>query len=188
MENQENQEVRFNYSGHGVQGKKYNRDLTTKDIAGKIRIELKEKYPTHKFSVRIESFSGGSAINLCIMESPFEMYIKPSKIDEAIESRSKYFDDNQKENFLRRAVSVFNNCHSQCNDRVFDQEENEFKLNNGYFITDGCYDLLKGVTDIVESYNFDDSDSQTDYFHVNFYFHLHIGRWDKPCRIIGGGK
>jgi hypothetical protein len=33
---------------------------------------------------------------------------------------------------------------------------------------------------IVQSYNFDDSDSQCDYFHTNFYLHSGIGKWDKP--------
>jgi hypothetical protein len=29
--------------------------------------------------------------------------------------------------------------------------------------------VKKGIKQIVEAYNFDDSDSMTDYFHVNFY-------------------
>lgn len=27
---------------------------------------------------------------------------------------------------------------------------------------------------------FDESDSQSDYFHCAFYFNIHIGSWDKP--------
>jgi len=33
--------------------------------------------------------------------------------------------------------------------------------------------------EIVDYYNFDDSDSMTDYYHVNFAFHLSLGKWDK---------
>ena len=33
---------------------------------------------------------------------------------------------------------------------------------------------------IVNQYNYDNSDSQTDYFDVNFYTHLNLGKWNKP--------
>jgi hypothetical protein len=32
---------------------------------------------------------------------------------------------------------------------------------------------------------FDESDSQTDYFHTAFYIDLQFGRYDKPCKFVG---
>ena len=31
---------------------------------------------------------------------------------------------------------------------------------------------------------FDKSDAMTDYFHTAYYFHLNIGRWDKPYQLV----
>lgn len=31
---------------------------------------------------------------------------------------------------------------------------------------------------------FDESDIQTDYFHVDYYMYVHIGRWNKPYQVI----
>ena len=58
---------------------------------------------------------------------------------------------------------------------------NEFYLDRAY---EG--DLLvtmQQITKALNTGNFDNSDSQTDYFHVGFYSHLHLGRWDKPFLV-----
>lgn len=57
---------------------------------------------------------------------------------------------------------------------------------NNYWIGENYKDrpeikaaLLK-ISDIVNNGNFDNSDSQTDYFHVGYYVDISIGRYDKP--------
>jgi len=56
-------------------GAKYKSNLSTKDIAKLVRKEIREKiyreYPGTKVSVRVEYFSGGSAINVFITDLPF---------------------------------------------------------------------------------------------------------------------
>ena len=39
------------------------------------------------------------------------------------------------------------------------------------------------VCDFVMSYNFDDSNAMTDYFHTNFYLTLGIGSYRKPYKV-----
>ena len=39
------------------------------------------------------------------------------------------------------------------------------------------------LNNCATAYNYDDSDSQTDYFDTNFYYSLAIGKWDKPFTI-----
>lgn len=39
--------------------------------------------------------------------------------------------------------------------------------------------ILRMITMICNTKNFDHSDPQTDYFNVGYYFHLQIGKWDK---------
>ena len=43
------------------------------------------------------------------------------------------------------------------------------------------FDAIFGALNID---NFDNSDIQTDYFHVGHYVRLHIGRWDKPFKYL----
>ncbi len=38
--------------------------------------------------------------------------------------------------------------------------------------------------EILDSYNFDKSDIMTDYFHVNFYGFVNIGKWNKPFKVV----
>ena len=64
------------YTQCGWAGNKYDCNLTTKDIAERIRAYIKEAYPIYKFSVTTKYFSGGSEINVCLMEAPEEVFVK----------------------------------------------------------------------------------------------------------------
>jgi hypothetical protein len=41
-------------------------------------------------------------------------------------------------------------------------------------------EILKRIRQICMEGNHDNSDSQSDYFDVGWYFHLEIGKWNKP--------
>lgn len=59
---------------------------------------------------------------------------------------------------------------------------NQYQLDSDYYkeyLTDEILIELKKILDIVNKYHWDESDSQTDYFNCNFYFHFHLGEWDK---------
>ncbi len=45
-------------------------------------------------------------------------------------------------------------------------------------------DLAKKIVAALNTDNFDESDAQTDYFHVGHYVSFHVGRWDKPFKAI----
>ena len=47
-------------------------------------------------------------------------------------------------------------------------------------ITQLAFNCLKRACEIAQYYNWNDSDSMTDYFDVHFYLHISIGKWDKP--------
>ena len=57
---------------------------------------------------------------------------------------------------------------------------NHFYIEKENIFTDKAKEVLKKVTDMFTSFNYDDSDAQIDYFSTNFYFHLEVGQWDKP--------
>lgn len=56
---------------------------------------------------------------------------------------------------------------------------------NQYYIAESSELTLYGkelcneINDIIKKYHWDKSDSQSDYFHCAFYYHIHIGKWDK---------
>ena len=57
---------------------------------------------------------------------------------------------------------------------------NHFYIEKENIFTDKAKEVLKKVTHMFTSFNYDDSDAQIDYFSTNFYFHLEVGQWDKP--------
>lgn len=59
---------------------------------------------------------------------------------------------------------------------LFPQESSSFRFQQ--YTKDGarCIAVLEGL---MQAYNFDHSDSQTDYFHVNFYGHASV-----DCRLL----
>ena len=44
-------------------------------------------------------------------------------------------------------------------------------------------EAIKDVMDYLNSFRYDDSDSMVDYFSTNFYYHVSIGKYEKPCVI-----
>lgn len=42
---------------------------------------------------------------------------------------------------------------------------------------------MMNICDFIMSYNFDDSDPMTDYFHTNFYLTLGIGSYKQPYKV-----
>jgi hypothetical protein len=61
---------------------------------------------------------------------------------------------------------------------------NHYYLQDDPRITDYCKVVLKDVLGMLNSYNYDDSDSMVDYFSTNFYVNLHIGKYDKPFQVV----
>lgn len=91
--------------------------------------------------------------------------------------------------------SVINEHHSCLNISLmsshlefnFKEERDNYSQLNHFYLQDSNVlvnqeqkDFFKKVNAIANDGNFDKSDSMTDYFHVGWYVHLSIGKWDKP--------
>ncbi len=66
----------------------------------------------------------------------------------------------------------------------FDLKRNHQTFNDYYL---NCYkesETLTKIKEIANKGNFDHSDSQSDYFHVGFYFNLEAGKWNKPFEVV----
>ena len=46
-----------------------------------------------------------------------------------------------------------------------------------------AFQLMQSVDEIADVENWDQSDSQVDYFFCNYYLSLHVGKWNKDFVI-----
>ena len=64
-------EKKGGYTQGAWEGKMYDPNLSTKEIAERVRFFFKKQYPTCKVSVQTQYYSGGSAINIALLHSKF---------------------------------------------------------------------------------------------------------------------
>lgn len=128
-----------------------------KEVAATVRTTLKKEFPNEKFSVTKESFSGGSALNVTLVQG-----IEPAFVND--DSRG----------------------YAQLNDYVLRDSKDyaEYTERRGNVVmTQYAFDLMKKVERVANAENWNNSDAMTDYFDVNYYMHLSIGSWDKPYAV-----
>ncbi len=141
------------YSGHLFRGAKYKdtQNMRLVDVAKLIKKELEIEFDDWKFSVSTDSYSGGQSLTVRIKDISYNPY-------------SDYADDCFK-----------NNKQLDLHTRTLTSNGFENKsLYNEKFEKD-----MKKIESIVEQYNMDDSDGQTDYFHTRFYKYIKVDVKDK---------
>jgi hypothetical protein len=146
--------------------------LGTKEIARRIREELKDEFPRLKFSVVMEHHN---SIIIALMKSDIKIIQKfediPKDAFYSYEIDQRYTEDD-----IRLSQ---NKKYHQLNEHTLRDDYNPLKWNNGVFLTETGHKILKRVEEIANRYNYDNSDIMTDYFDVNFYLHIHLGKWNK---------
>lgn len=153
----------FNYTGHATEGESYQltKDLSTTAIAAIIRRQLKAAFPTLKFSVRSQYFSGGSSIHVNITHIDFPLNTKLyQRYLETVPKFEKRFDEWRN----GQALSAEELAELKPMWNTSEYRRCEYSMQ--------AIDTRKAVQKIVDRYNFDDSDGQIDYFHTNYYSHV----------------
>jgi len=181
--NQENNTTpRFNYTQNAWEGTKYrkNENLFGASLTKAIRQELKEKLPNCKFSVVSETYSGGQSVNIYLMSANFNPF-KPltDEVLEEIKTNCKRAFGDFWERSLEQAIENYKNETTV----KFYHQLNQYYIKDDLCLTDKAKEVITKALGIAQSYNFDDSDGQIDYFHTNFYLHAGIGKWNKPFTI-----
>ena len=162
------------YTQGAWEGENYDSSLDIKEIAKRLRTHLKKELPDHKFSVRIERYSGGQSMSILLMSAPY------TPIIECISEEWQKVDgqDHQERvivhNPVKEQIAQLN--HHCLNDY---KAEQSYCRNNGYVLDNKAIEAMKIVVSFTSGYNYDDSDSMTDYFNTNFYMHIGIGSYDK---------
>jgi hypothetical protein len=120
-----------------VYGKKYNRDLSTPQIAAAFRVDVKDAIKAGvlpaglKLSVKSSRFAGGSSIRVTIKACPSVTILNVENVNADRADGGTY---PSRPRYTAEAIAL--------------------------------RDALDGM---LKAYNYDGSDTMTDYFHVNFY-------------------
>ncbi|MGX6978993.1 LPD29 domain-containing protein [Vagococcus elongatus] len=155
------------YTQYGWAGSQYNSNLGTKEIAANLRKYVKEVYPTWKFSITCQFYSGGSSISVAAMEAPYEILERDKIKDNCYVD---FYDHEEGEDFKAGGINI--DIH-----RMRDREEMPI-------LNDFGYEVLNDVFEQLMSYRYDDSDGMIDYFSTNFYYSFGLGKYDKGFRIV----
>lgn len=172
------------YSAYGWEGSRYDSNLTLKEIAKIVRAYVKEKYPTTKWSIRTHYASMCQSLSVDLLEFPERMYKTAEELKDIYYDTFTYTDKDGNENesqcisdtlqHLFRIYRVndiftkdswtqeeFLQCYHKT---VFEEKRYFYGVTTEYFQS-----VIDDVNAFISSYNYDDSDSMTDYFDVNFY-------------------
>lgn len=174
---------RYFYSAYGWEGSRYDSNLSLKEIAKIVRTYVKEKYPTCKFSVRTHYASMCQSLSVDLLEFPEKMYkTAEDLISEGLcETVTTTGSDGQQytftqykkevEEMLRRLrVNGLFNLDCWSDEDLIQAYEKALEKSSFYGIkTEYFESVIDDVDAFIASYNYDDSDSMTDYFDVNFY-------------------
>lgn len=153
-------EVSEFYTQNGWKGKNYDFNLSTKEIAAKVREFVKNIYPECKFSVTFETASMCAEIHVALVESPYRC----NKTVEEL-TNDELYDGHYSYNY-------------QYGHETTDEQKAYF-LKNCY--TDEIERIRRDVDNFVKSYRYSDCDGMIDYFDTNFYyFGVQVGKWNKP--------
>lgn len=60
---------------------------------------------------------------------------------------------------------------------------NEYYIEEDSYLTEQAKKTLQKAQQVMQQYNYSDCDGMIDYFNVNYYTHLEVGKWDKPFTI-----
>jgi len=148
--------------------------LGTKETTRRIREQLKKDFKDCTFSVGFDRYSGGSTIKVALMKSKTKIIRDFKDISErAIDKLGEH------DYKIAQVKDLQEKKYHQLNQYGFRDKFDADNWNNGVFLTKEGHELLQKVNAIITQYRYDNSDPQTDYFDTNFYYDIHIGKWDK---------
>ena len=181
-------EMQNSYTGYGWEGVNSKNGLSIVDTAKLIKQELKRLFPEATFSVTTEGNGYYQGLNVYLMKStqnPYETYeniLASEGFKDHLQrsvyyyygttgEKAEYYEKQEKEALKNRLDSKYSQI-------------NQYHIDSDYELSTYGKTILKYVKELLDSFNFDDSDGMIDYFHCGFYEHISIGKWDKPFELI----
>jgi curved DNA-binding protein CbpA len=189
------------YSQTGWEGSRYDSSMSLKQISKIVKNYTKEKYPTCKFSVRTHYASMCQELTVDLLEFPEKMYKTADDLrNEGLNETHSYTKDdgttrhyevykNEISELVRKLSRNDYLGDSWTDDELLEQYTKACESNPSFFGIKAEYfqAVIADVEDFVNSYNYEDIDSMTDYFNVHFYFlglkYSHCAYVPKVARI-----
>lgn len=168
------------YTDFGWEGEnhKWGRDVA--DVAKIVRAYVKEKYPTWKFSVRISRYSMGRSLSVDLLECPLQMYKLFAEVYDDYSDYNKVFNKLYSNWLIPRDEG--HEKHGWSREEVETAYNTAVEKNGFYGIRSEAFaTVINDVDSFVNSYNFEDCDSMTDYYHVDFHF---MGVRTDDCKYV----
>jgi hypothetical protein len=139
------------YTQNAWKGANYDSSLGTKEITSIVRTFVKTKYPDCKFSVTKDR----NSITVCLMQATFDPFETPdvNKMNGA--------------DFRYGEADFMNNWNRVIKEKYI--QVNHYYIDESKYLTEQAKEMFKTIVKFINSYNYDDSDAQTDYFNTNFY-------------------
>lgn len=175
----------------GWEGRNYDLNLDIKEIAKIVRSQFRKKFPGYKISARISRFSGGQSLDVVVWMHLSDLMSKEDFVAKAAANPWGIFRPNDWVSYKdengrytsKLAESFFYDMQRPELEEFFstyyDDQIAKYSGSDSYSITYtgavyGGIPLtntapLDYVQHLMDSFNYDDSNSMVDYFSVNFY-------------------
>ena len=177
----------------GWKGKNLDFSRDIKDIAKIIRSQFKKKFPGYKISARISRFSGGQSLDVVVWMHTSDLMSKEDYIQMYVNNPMEFADYNGRMGYIDEIghyhwVDAYQFFNNKSDDELYQffsaQYDNTIKEysegSNTYptihytsaesapipLINSEPLDYLRSL---IDSFNYDNSNSMVDYFDVNFY-------------------
>lgn len=180
--------IENSHSGFGWKGCNADKHLSIVEIAKIIKKELKRKFPTAIFSVTTEGNCYYSGLNIYLMKdtiNPLNDY--ETAIKEAEKSSSaRIIDDYSKYGLTEQEINESEQRKKELKSRLEHRNItiNQYHIKNDYELSQYGKVMFQYIKELCDSFNYDDSDSMTDYFNCGFYLELKIGKYDKKFELL----
>lgn len=80
-------------------------------------------------------------------------------------------------------VALVSGPYEALRENVKHIQVNHYYIEREDRLTDWAKAVIMDVNDVIKSYRFSDCDSMIDYFDVNFWYDLDVGKWNKPYTV-----
>ena len=165
-------------------GTKSNSGLYGKDKIKAIDDEIKKAYPDLKTSRKTGRGGYTDSFSYSILES-----------DEPIVRNINDFSDTEIERLWNKGYNRnYYNTKEDFKDHLKKELEsghfsvNEYNIKEDYALTPYGKQVFRDIMKVSNAYNYDESDSMTDYFNRGHYIDLYVGKDGKPYKANGTSK
>lgn len=162
--------------GTAWEGSKSNSNLYGKDKIKAIDDEIKKAYPGIKTSRKTAQGGYTDSFTYNIVESD-----KPivRNIDDFSDTEiERLYNSGYNKNWYKTKEDFKDNLKKDLESGHFDI--NQYHIDNDYRLTPYGKQVFKDIMKVSNAYNYDESDSMTDYFNTGHYISIGVGKDGKP--------